>query len=481
MLRQERKRGEQTVPTLPSILQITETKYCGQSTYNSRTHICCSDESLVEKHANCGLTVYNKCSQLCCGNRVYEKKGTYPGSYNEYERRCYGKRTRTFQITETKYCGRSIYNPRTHLCCSDENLVEKNANCGSAVYNKCSQLCCGNRVYEKKGTYPGSYNEYERRCYGQRTQTFRITETKYCGRSTYNPRTHLCCSDESLVEKNANCGSAVYNKCSQLCCGNRVYEKKGTYPGSYNEYERRCYGQRTQTFRITETKYCGRSTYNPRTHLCCSDESLVQKNANCGSAVYNKCSQLCCGNRVYEKKGTYPGSYNEYERRCYGQRTRTFQIIETKYCGQSTYNPKTQTCCSDKTIVEKDANCGSTVYNKCSQLCCGNRVYEKRITSPGNDNKYERRCYGQTVEIFQITETKYCGRSTYNPRTHICCSDKSIVEENANCGLTVYNKCSQLCCGNRVYEKSVIINGKISSYLKRQCHGSGARVLLLAG
>ena len=160
----------------------------------------------------------------------------------------------------------------------------------------------------------------------------------------------------------------------------------------------------------------------------------------------------------------------------------TFQIAERiKYCGRSTYSHRTHTCCSDETIVEKDANCGSTVYNKCSQLCCGNRVYEKKRTYPGSYNEYERRCYGQRIRNFQITETKYCGQSTYNPRTQTCCSDESIVEKDANCGSTVYNKCSQLCCGNRVYEKSVIINGNISSNLKRQCHGSGTRVFLLTG
>ena len=169
------------------------------------------------------------------------------------------------------------------------------------------------------------------------------------------------------------------------------------------------------------------------------------------------------------------------ERKRDEQTVPTLPITEAKYCGRSTYNPRTHICCSDESLVEKNANCGSNVYKKCSQLCCGNRVYEKRVTSPGNDNKYERRCYGQTAEIFQITETKYCGRSTYNPRTHICCSDKSIVEKDANCGSTVYNKCSQLCCGNRVYEKSVKSNGKIYSNLERQCNGSGTRVFLLTG
>ena len=169
------------------------------------------------------------------------------------------------------------------------------------------------------------------------------------------------------------------------------------------------------------------------------------------------------------------------ERKRDEQTVPTLPITEAKYCGRSTYNPRTHICCSDESLVEKNANCGSNVYKKCSQLCCGNRVYEKRVTSPGNDNKYERRCYGQTAEIFQITETKYCGRSTYNPRTHICCSDKSIVEKDANCGSTVYNKCSQLCCGNRVYEKSVKSNGKIYSNLERQCNGSGTRVFFVNG
>ena len=299
--------------------------------------------------------------------------------------------------------------------------------------------------------------------------TFQIAgRIKYCGRSTYSHRTHTCCSDETIVEKDANCGSTVYNKCSQLCCGNRVYEKKRTYPGSYNEYERRCYGQRIRTFQITGTKYCGRSTYNPRTQTCCSDESIVEKDANCGLTVYNKCSQLCCGNRVYEKSVIIYGKISSnLKRQCHGSSTRVVLLTETaKYCGRATYNPRTQTCCSDKSIVEKDANCGSTVYNKCSQLCCGNRVYEKKRTYPGSYNEYERRCYGQRIRNFQITETKYCGQSTYNPRTQTCCSDESIVEKDANCGSTVYNKCSQLCCGNRVYEKSVIINGNISSNLK---------------
>ena len=318
--------------------------------------------------------------------------------------------------------------------------------------------------------------------------TFQIAgRIKYCGRSTYSHRTHTCCSDETIVEKDANCGSTVYNKCSQLCCGNRVYEKSVIIYGKISSnLKRQCHGSSSRVVLLTETaKYCGRSTYNPRTQTCCSDESIVEKDANCGLTVYNKCSQLCCGNRVYEKSVIIYGKISSnLKRQCHGSSSRVVLLTETaKYCGRSTYNPRTQTCCSDETIVEKDANCGSTVYNKCSQLCCGNRVYEKSVIIYGKiSSNLKRQCHGSSSRVVLLTETaKYCGRSTYNPRTQTCCSDESIVEKDANCGLTVYNKCSQLCCGNRVYEKSVIINGNISSNLKRQCHGSGTRVFLLTG
>ncbi|XP_070685487.1 galaxin-like [Pempheris klunzingeri] len=203
----------------------------------------------------------------------------------------------------------------------------------------------------------------------------------------------MCCGpldNRTILLRQSNhhqcCGHDQYNTETQCCC----------WPNESSEVH-----PRNSTCCVEGSAFCGLSTYNPLSELCCLLTIAAKPVPNaqcCGKEAFDQDEQMCCGSLD----------------------NRTILLRQSNHhqcCGHDQYNTKTQCCCwmneSSEVHPRNSACCveGSDVFDQDEQMYCGPL-----------DNR--------TILLRKSSHHQCCGHDQYNTKTQCCCWPNELSEIN---------------------------------------------------
>lgn len=156
----------------------------------------------------------------------------------------------------------------------------------------------------------------------------------------------------------------------------------------------------------------------------------------CGDSCYDPSKQSCCQGQVYDglRWGVCKGVCYNLEKQvcCNSIPVNGTRCLPT--CGNSFYNPITQSCCLGE---PKDGLlwgvCGGVCYDMTNETCCNNQIY------PGTGwQKCGDTCYNMNNQscclgvVYNKTGYTKCGDTCYHPKTETCCKGK-VLEGKVEC------------------------------------------------
>ena len=138
------------------------TRCCGNVTYDTRHHRCCSPGNKIVSNTfsciTCGGYYYDTSASVCCGgtnllSRAYGSHTYCCGVAKVYDRRtqqcCYGDIVIGNTVPcQPKLCNGKYYESSRNVCCKDRVLLDRKhgsftACCGTKnVYHKATHKCC---------------------------------------------------------------------------------------------------------------------------------------------------------------------------------------------------------------------------------------------------------------------------------------------------------------------------------------------------
>ncbi|XP_072030632.1 uncharacterized protein [Amphiura filiformis] len=452
----------------------SELKCCNhQQTYNDSTHICCGSDIHRNQEDNlvcCGQDPMNRHEQTCCQ--------TGPRTYARLDGHGY-------------CCGADkVYMPHTQLCCHTGFLPQMSSAvhdvprsqrhgiecCGLKTYITSTEICCNGVVHDKDDHTSccgdQAYNILDQVCCNGIVSDIVDGKTECCGKTSFNPTIEQCCLFKvSSLANGKCCGNQAYHPSDSSCCNERINDGIPEIEGvqkccrglSYLETQQICCNGELCD-QQKDMNCCGKNMYNTTTHLCCAQDSIVDRKTSatrcCGSGGFESNSETCCeaANRGFAGLG----------RRCCHQSE-----------GVDAYNPTQDVCCSWRGyerlypgIPTSDAQCCRQYLVLSNQLCDGyygivNKTHpdDDKVCRPRGSRNYitynsnNQVCTRLGTVMLKGQEQQICGGSLYDTDTHICCQgmvhskyDKLTGNTKVCCqpGIQAYMIESQTCCAGRV-------------------------------
>ncbi|XP_072030628.1 uncharacterized protein [Amphiura filiformis] len=462
----------------------TTSKCCGQRSYDSATQTCCPvfkqvfniaegaccmlndthEEAYDPETQTCCQTSWNgavhpvahqqnKCcgSQLLTPNELCDSSNMIPVSKgdNDDNEVCWPINGRNGRPVTGNEIHVNTYNSVNKACTLDGSIIGKQPEeefCGHSLYNTRTELCCGWQIFDKEDSYGQSrtccegggeaYVPAQQSCFAGRVFNIPQAEAGACHGFAYATATHLCDingvirSKQEFQEKPELCGSPstgrsswiAYDPSVNACC-NGILMVAG---------ETCCFGQKfnTPNTALGQGKCCAGIAYDPNEHICCERKLILKSGRDmecCGPRAYdiNNSNQICCGNVSLQSS---PG-------------------------GRSLY-----TCTNDIAHRADETVCENVVYGVTGGVCCGKQLL---------DVSTQVCC--QNI-IYNITDSKSdcCGNVPYNANdaSKLCC-DGSLHNHTPGavcCGTSAIDSSTMQCCGNNdhrfAYSKGELFTNK---------------------
>ncbi|WAR25836.1 CO6A4-like protein [Mya arenaria] len=327
-------------------------------------------------------------------------------------------------------------------------------------------------------------------------------DTVLCNGIPYNPQTHVCCLNHTLIEiLNANvdtcCGTTLHDPSTSICCGVNVVQITNVMSTAccgttlYNpSMEICCSGTAVQMRNFNTRDCCNYASYDNSTELCCYGHVVMKSSTNasscCGhSASFDSQTQICCNGSVVNKRGANTNACCEntsafdptVEVCCSGNPVYIIAPNKRQCCGShALYDSSSEICCSGTyTIIPRrdlstNMCCNNTVaYDGSRELCCGGNIVSKAgkanaaccSNMSAFDTYNEVCCNGNPVTKINVLANMCCGNyMLYNNDTHVCCNHTVVPKRDmyttSCCGNTVYDQTTELCCsGNPVAKRHI--------------------------
>ncbi|GFN82824.1 galaxin [Plakobranchus ocellatus] len=460
---------------------------CGGVVINETEKICCKGVPFLRFNSSfngdereqscCGSTAIFKDENVCCEGKAI--KLTEEQNRNRQYLQCCS--TEVLADTRSEICcdGQSQSRSNGKGCCAEKPFDKRNHQCvkllGKEVKINLDQRVCHDKVYnvtEKSCCYGTLYDSLpEIICDGSLNPHFGC-----CSNSLMDPTIEKCClaGDENVFTTHTIPKDPIYQ-----CCGN------GSVDGSCQI----CVNGRVES-KSRNQKTCGKELINTLEQDCCAMEfpynkssqncctgarsSVISANQTCCNGAGVGENQLCCNNiKPCEKKNKDDNeccfNFTSGEGQSYNSQKEQCQDGSLKWipdhqmvCGNQSYNPKTQICCSEGGRYElthiESGNyncCGSTPFNEKKQACCYGRLFniptDQALCCPLDMKAY--RYHDNSSEC-----TKLCPRSNthYDLNNETCC-EKIVYgyrDHGTCCGSYYLNKKgrgqrSWDCCDNR--------------------------------